>query len=92
MDWAEAFRMWCIRSVRCTNTRSPLRADVSSSRRKSRKAHFAAPSSVRRKIMSSSLSKELRTKYNVRPTFGGLLHRSAPVTQRADAVNTHSQG
>ncbi|KAH9854196.1 ribosomal protein L24 [Lenzites betulinus] len=41
-------------------------ADVSSSRRKSRKAHFAAPSSVRRKIMSSSLSKELRAKYNTR--------------------------
>ncbi|KAI0831250.1 translation protein SH3-like domain-containing protein [Trametes gibbosa] len=39
-------------------------ADVSSSRRKSRKAHFSAPSSVRRKIMSSSLSKELRAKYN----------------------------
>ncbi|KAI0670435.1 ribosomal protein L24 [Trametes maxima] len=41
-------------------------ADVSSSRRKSRKAHFSAPSSVRRKIMSSSLSKELRGKYNTR--------------------------
>ncbi|ETW80591.1 hypothetical protein HETIRDRAFT_385189 [Heterobasidion irregulare TC 32-1] len=40
--------------------------DVSSSRRKSRKAHFSAPSSVRRKIMSSSLSKELRTKHNAR--------------------------
>eukprot|EP00124_Ichthyophonus_hoferi_P002639 Ihof_evm7s188 gene=Ihof_evmTU7s188 len=40
--------------------------DVSSSRRKSRKAHFSAPSSVRRKLMSSPLSKELRTKYNVR--------------------------
>ncbi|KAK2466784.1 hypothetical protein APHAL10511_001042 [Amanita phalloides] len=40
--------------------------DVSSSRRKSRKAHFTAPSSVRRKIMSSSLSKELRGKYNCR--------------------------
>ncbi|KAI8998683.1 ribosomal protein L24 [Trametes punicea] len=40
--------------------------DVSSSRRKSRKAHFSAPSSVRRKIMSSSLSKELRAKYNTR--------------------------
>ena len=39
--------------------------DVSSSRRKSRKAHFAAPSSIRRKIMSSALSKELRTKHNV---------------------------
>ncbi|KAJ8519505.1 hypothetical protein ONZ45_g3582 [Pleurotus djamor] len=40
--------------------------DVSSSRRKARKAHFAAPSSVRRKIMSSALSKELRAKYNTR--------------------------
>ncbi|KAK0625991.1 translation protein SH3-like domain-containing protein [Immersiella caudata] len=37
-----------------------------SSRRKSRKAHFSAPSSVRRTIMSASLSKELREKYNVR--------------------------
>ncbi|VDC06629.1 unnamed protein product [Peniophora sp. CBMAI 1063] len=41
-------------------------ADTSSSRRKSRKAHFSAPSSVRRKIMSSSLSKELRGKHSVR--------------------------
>ncbi|KAG0150020.1 hypothetical protein CROQUDRAFT_39089 [Cronartium quercuum f. sp. fusiforme G11] len=40
--------------------------DVSSSRRKSRKAHFQAPSSERRIIMSSSLSKELRTQYRVR--------------------------
>ncbi|EKM55363.1 uncharacterized protein PHACADRAFT_161341 [Phanerochaete carnosa HHB-10118-sp] len=40
--------------------------DVSSSRRKSRKAHFAAPSSVRRKIMSSALSKELRGKHSTR--------------------------
>jgi len=40
--------------------------DVSSSRRKSRKAHFTAPSSVRRKIMSSALSKDLRGKYNCR--------------------------
>ncbi|KAI0163302.1 ribosomal protein L24 [Pestalotiopsis sp. NC0098] len=36
------------------------------SRRKSRKAHFGAPSSVRRNIMSAPLSKELREKYNVR--------------------------
>jgi large subunit ribosomal protein L26e len=43
-----------------------VRADVSSSRRKSRKAHFSAPSSIRRKIMSSALSKELRGKHNVR--------------------------
>ncbi|KAG5455691.1 MAG: 60S ribosomal protein L26 [Olpidium bornovanus] len=41
-------------------------ADVSSSRRKSRKAHFSAPSGLRRKIMSTALSKELRSKYNVR--------------------------
>ncbi|KAK9763739.1 60S ribosomal protein L26A [Basidiobolus ranarum] len=40
--------------------------DVSSSRRKCRKAHFAAPSSIRRKIMSASLSKELREKYHAR--------------------------
>mmetsp|Transcript_7871 Transcript_7871/g.13599 ORF Transcript_7871/g.13599 Transcript_7871/m.13599 type:complete len:144 (-) Transcript_7871:152-583(-) len=39
---------------------------VSSSRRKSRKAHFTAPSSERRKIMSAALSSELRTKYGVR--------------------------
>ncbi|KAK0741066.1 translation protein SH3-like domain-containing protein [Schizothecium vesticola] len=36
------------------------------SRRKSRKSHFSAPSSVRREIMSAPLSKELREKYNVR--------------------------
>ncbi|KAF2219125.1 60S ribosomal protein L126 [Elsinoe ampelina] len=39
---------------------------LSSSRRKSRKAHFGAPSSVRRTIMSAPLSKELRDKHNVR--------------------------
>eukprot|EP00884_Botryococcus_braunii_P020652 jgi/Botrbrau1/7270/Bobra.0318s0008.1 len=39
---------------------------VSSSRRKSRKAHFSAPSSVRRKLMSAPLSQELRTKYGAR--------------------------
>ncbi|KAJ3200013.1 60S ribosomal protein L26B, partial [Clydaea vesicula] len=38
----------------------------SSSRRKSRKAHFSAPSSVRRHLMSSNLSKELRDKYHAR--------------------------
>ncbi|GAQ89093.1 60S ribosomal protein L26 [Klebsormidium nitens] len=39
---------------------------VSSSRRKSRKAHFTAPSSERRVIMSASLSSELKGKYGVR--------------------------
>ncbi|ODQ65450.1 ribosomal protein L24 [Nadsonia fulvescens var. elongata DSM 6958] len=43
-----------------------LSLDVSCSRRKSRKAHFSAPSSVRRVIMSAPLSKELREQYNVR--------------------------
>ena len=39
--------------------------DVSCSRRKSHKAHHSAPSGVRRELMSSSLSKELRAKHNV---------------------------
>jgi len=47
-------------------TPTQFNANVSSSRRKNRKAHFTAPSSVRRKIMSAPLSKELRDKYNVR--------------------------
>lgn len=41
-------------------------SQVSSSRRKNRKRHFQAPSHIRRKLMSAPLSKELRTKYNVR--------------------------
>ncbi|KAG9003941.1 60S ribosomal protein L26B [Tulasnella sp. JGI-2019a] len=40
--------------------------DVTSSRRKQRKAHFAAPSSVRRTIMTSALSKELRGRHGCR--------------------------
>lgn len=40
--------------------------NVSSSRRKSRKAYFTAASSVRRKLMSSHLSKELKEKHGVR--------------------------
>ena len=39
---------------------------VSSDRNKSRKAHFTASSSEKRKIMSASLSKDLASKYNVR--------------------------
>lgn len=39
---------------------------VSSSRRKARKAHFAAPSHVRRNILSAPLSKELREQYKVK--------------------------
>ena len=36
------------------------------SRRVARRAHFQAPSHVRRILMSAPLSKELRSKYNVR--------------------------
>ncbi|KAL1644789.1 60S ribosomal protein L26A [Diplodia intermedia] len=43
-----------------------INPSIASSRRKSRKAHFSAPSSERRVIMSAPLSKELREKYNVR--------------------------
>ncbi|KAL0615400.1 60S ribosomal protein L26 [Plecturocebus cupreus] len=39
---------------------------VTSDRSKNRKRHFNAPFHIRRKIMSSPLSKELRQKYNVR--------------------------
>jgi len=42
------------------------RLGVSSQRRKSRKAYFTAPSSVRRTMMSCRLAKDLVEKYNVR--------------------------
>merc|ERR1712179_728632 len=44
-----------------------LNKHVSSDRSKSRKRHFTAPSHIRRRLMSAPLSKELRTKYGVRP-------------------------
>ena len=40
--------------------------DITSSRRKNRSAHFNAPSHLRYKILSASLSKELREKHRVR--------------------------
>lgn len=43
-----------------------LNTSVTSSRRKARKAHFTAPSHIRRKIMSCRLSRELRQKYGVK--------------------------
>lgn len=43
-----------------------LNKSVTASRSKNRKRHFTAPSHIRRKLMSSPLSKELRQKYNVR--------------------------
>ena len=39
---------------------------MSSQRRKSRKAYFTAPSSLRRKMMSCHLNKDLSSKYSVR--------------------------
>ncbi|KAF4033427.1 Ribosomal protein L26 [Phytophthora infestans] len=47
-------------------TRLSFNSTVSSSRRKSRKAHFGAHSTQRRVLMSAPLSKELQNKYNVR--------------------------
>merc|ERR1711971_965605 len=41
-------------------------ASVSSQRRKRRKAFLTAPSSIRRKLMSATLSKDLRKKYDCR--------------------------
>ncbi len=41
-------------------------SDVTSSRRKCRKAHFTAPSHLRHRIMSASLTKELRKKHGIR--------------------------
>ncbi|CAG0891648.1 unnamed protein product [Cyprideis torosa] len=43
-----------------------LNKEVTSSRRKQRKMYFNAPSHIRRKLMSSPLSKELQQKYNVK--------------------------
>ena len=40
--------------------------DISSSRRKQRKAHFGAHSEARRILMSAPLSKDLQEKYNVK--------------------------
>jgi large subunit ribosomal protein L26e len=39
---------------------------VSASRRKSRMAHFSAPSHLRYKLLSANLSRELRQKYGVK--------------------------
>ncbi|AJV49100.1 60S ribosomal protein uL24 RPL26A [Saccharomyces cerevisiae S288C] len=40
--------------------------DVSSDRRKARKAYFTAPSSQRRVLLSAPLSKELRAQYGIK--------------------------
>ena len=51
-----------VRGRRANRAYSP---SVSSSRRTTRKAHFSAPSSVRRVMMSSPLCEALKNKYNV---------------------------
>ena len=48
-----------------SETNSACSPSVSSSRRTTRKAHFSAPSSVRRVMMSSPLCEALKNKYNV---------------------------
>ncbi|XP_008156214.2 60S ribosomal protein L26-like [Eptesicus fuscus] len=57
---------------------------VTSDRSKNRRRHFSAPSHIQRKIMSS-LSKELRQKYNV---------RSVPIREddKARVVRGHYKG
>ncbi|ABO98896.1 Ribosomal protein L26, component of cytosolic 80S ribosome and 60S large subunit, partial [Ostreococcus lucimarinus CCE9901] len=65
---------------------------VTSSRRKTRKAHFTAPSSERRKIMSAPLASELKAQYGanavpirvndeVRVTRGKFKNREGKVEQ-----------
>ncbi|ONH67620.1 hypothetical protein BON22_2580 [Cyberlindnera fabianii] len=41
-------------------------SNVSSSRSKARKAYFTAPSSIRRKLLSAPLSKELQEQYKIK--------------------------
>ncbi|KAK5631246.1 hypothetical protein RRF57_006960 [Xylaria bambusicola] len=64
--------------------------NVSSSRRKARRDHFQAPSSIRRNIMSAPLSKELRQQYNVRILIFwlgfGILSIDLPVISKDDEV------
>lgn len=62
--------------------------DVSSSRRKSRKAHFGAPSSTRRTLMSSAVSKDLRKKHNIR----SLPIRKADEVQVVRGSNKDAEG
>eukprot|EP00405_Crypthecodinium_cohnii_P004031 CAMPEP_0194755468 /NCGR_PEP_ID=MMETSP0323_2-20130528/9333_1 /TAXON_ID=2866 ORGANISM="Crypthecodinium cohnii, Strain Seligo" /NCGR_SAMPLE_ID=MMETSP0323_2 /ASSEMBLY_ACC=CAM_ASM_000346 /LENGTH=129 /DNA_ID=CAMNT_0039674535 /DNA_START=104 /DNA_END=493 /DNA_ORIENTATION=+ len=59
-----------------------VKASVTSDKRKVRKAHFNAPSHLRQKIMSATLSKELRTKYNV---------RSLPIRRDDEVMITRGQ-
>merc|ERR1712007_14310 len=49
-----------------TTTMAKQSLDVSSDRRKARKAYFTAPSSERRSLLSAPLSKELRAQYGIK--------------------------
>ena len=67
--------------------------DVSSSRRKSRKAHFSAPSDVRQCMMSAPLSEKLREEYDVRSILI-CKDNGVPITRgtnkgREDKVTSH---
>ncbi|KAK3006162.1 hypothetical protein RJ639_015724, partial [Escallonia herrerae] len=63
---------------------------VTSSRRKCRKAHFTAPSSVRRVLMSAPLSADLRAKHNVRCTAasGSSTSSGSPARRSTDPRST----
>merc|ERR1739848_711903 len=55
-----------IRRYKVSQRKMKFNKLVSGSRRKQRNRHFNAPSHIRRKIMCSTLSKDLRQKHNVR--------------------------
>merc|ERR1711992_313400 len=52
------------KSRNCSNMK--LNKNVSASSKKQRKRHFTAPSHIRRKLMTSPLSKDLRSKYGIK--------------------------
>lgn len=55
-----------VSSLKVFDFKMKFLSTVSSSRRKSRKAHLGAHSEARRKLMSANLSKELQARHNVR--------------------------
>jgi len=80
------------RARRLSPTPMKYSTSVTSSRRKTRKAHFTAPSSERRKIMSAPLASELKAQYGanavpirvndeVRVTRGKFKNREGKVEQ-----------
>merc|ERR1712013_338579 len=66
MGQIKNIKLHIVTDIKIQEHKMKKNSNVSSSRRKCRKAYFAAPSSVRRKLMSAPLSKELRSKYSVR--------------------------